>query len=290
MYICSLIASRICTATRIMTGFVPSGRESSWQRMYFRCRFVPAVRRISSHAAIRPEANLIPSKRKTAVVSYKRRGLGISVPEQARMGKKKKKKEKEKRRGRGTRREEHGGPILGGREFCTASAYRNLRREHRSGRRPQDTSLSPAPLAPARSPRRRATIAPVSLPISLSLSLSFSLFSRFASSHSSPFRALRTLCSSLVSRFLFFSRKWTKLRRPRVSCALRLCSYSCWESLMLDDDIWRYSRNIWSYPKILKILNCFDILCVHCFNICQVKILSCNFLIYNIVTHLSVHN
>lgn len=41
------------------------------------------------------------------------------------------------------RGKDHGGPY--GREFCTASAYRNLRREHRSGRRPQDNPLLPSP-------------------------------------------------------------------------------------------------------------------------------------------------
>lgn len=35
----------------------------------------------------------------------------------------------------------HGVPY--GRELCTASAYRNLRREHRSGRRPQDNPSHP---------------------------------------------------------------------------------------------------------------------------------------------------
>lgn len=39
--------------------------------------------------------------------------------------------------------EVHGDPY--GREFCTASAYRNLRREHRSGRRPQDNPSIPFP-------------------------------------------------------------------------------------------------------------------------------------------------
>lgn len=37
----------------------------------------------------------------------------------------------------------HGDPY--GWEFCTASAYRNLRREHRSGRRPQDNPSIPFP-------------------------------------------------------------------------------------------------------------------------------------------------
>lgn len=226
-----------------MTGSVLSDRESSWQAAYVFSHHGVVVSLLPidrpsyflSRGQIRPEANLISSKRKTAVVSYRRRGLGISVPEQAGKRKKKKKEEekKKKRRGRGTRREEHGGPFLGGREFCTASAYRNLRREHRSGRRPQDTSLSPAPLAPARSPRRRAATAPY-----FSSDLSFSLFFRASSSlRPLPF-ARYEHCAPLSSPAFFFSpRKWTKLRRPRVFCALPPCSYSCWESLMLDDDI-----------------------------------------------------
>lgn len=91
-------------------------------------------------------------------------------------GKEEEKGGEEKGRDRGTRREEHGGPILGGREFCTASAYRSLRREHRSGRRPQDTSLS-LPRTPRSSSFPSPAVAPPS-PLFLfrSLFLSFLTF------------------------------------------------------------------------------------------------------------------
>lgn len=152
------------------------------------------------------------------------------VPCRNRRGRRRRSRRRRRRRreGVGTRREEHGGPSLHGREFCTASAYRNLRREHRSGRRPQDTSLPRTLRASARSPRRRpAPPPPCSSSALLSLVpsplLSFSLL------------PLRTLCSSLVSRFFFSPRKWTKLEaaaRPLCPTAAPVLPYS-WEALTL---------------------------------------------------------
>lgn len=290
MYICSLIASRICTATRIMTGFVPSGRESSWQRMYFRCRFVPADRlSVVFPLTRRSDRKWTWYRRKGRRPLFRISDADSEFPCRNRRGWERRRKRRRRRREGVVARGERNTGVL-------FSAAGNSAQPPPTGTSDESIDLGVGLKTPLSPPHPSLQLVPLAVappsPLFLfrSLFLYLSLFSRFASSHSSPFRALRTLCSSLVSRFLFFSRKWTKLRRPRVSCALRPCSYSCWESLMLDDDIWRYSRNIWSYPKILKILNCFDILCVHCFNICQVKILSCNFLIYNIVSHLFVHN
>jgi len=109
-------------------------------------------------------------------------------------------------------------PSPRGREFCTASAYRNLRREHRSGRRPQDTSL-PSARAPRGGPRHRATTA-LFLFRSLLSARASSPRSSVPPSFPSPSRA--SCCSP---RFLFFlPGKWTKLSRPRVHCALP-CSW-----------------------------------------------------------------
>lgn len=174
----------------------------------------PTVRRISSHAEIRPEANLIPSKRKTTVVSYKRRGLGISAPEKARKGKKKKKgKKRREEKGswhaaRGTRGSFSRRPgILHSLRlqepqtrasiWASASRHLSLPRTPRAGSFP----------SPSRHHR------PCSLPISLS-SLLFS-FSRF-SSHSDLSLSRITdivLLSLSFPAFFFYPRKWTKLRR-----------------------------------------------------------------------------
>lgn len=105
-----------------------------------------------------------------------------------------------------------------------------------------------------------------SLPISLSLISPLRLYSP-----TSRFHALRTLCSSLVSRFLFFSPKVDQTEAAaRLSYALYRARILVGKPLMLDDDI--RAINIRLFLKILKVSSCFDILPVHCFNIHVLKI------------------
>jgi len=205
---------------------------------------LPTDRRISSRAAIGPEANLIPSKaswnsggRDGRCFVQTANSEFSPVPSRNRLGRRRSGRRR-RREGVGTRREEHGGPSLHGREFCTASAYRNLRREHRSGRRPQDTSLSPAPLASARSP-----VAAPPPPCSSS-----ALLSCFASSLLLPFAITDIVLLTRFPLSFFLPESGPNWRRPRVHCALPPSSYS-WEALMLDDDI----HATYDFPVILKI-------------------------------------
>jgi len=81
------------------------------------------------------------------------------MPEQAgeeKAEEEEKEEEEEEEKGWHAARRTRGSFSPHSREFCTASAYRNLRREHRSGRRPQDTSLSRTPRVGSL-PRRRTT-------------------------------------------------------------------------------------------------------------------------------------
>lgn len=198
VYICSLIESKVWFAYN--DGICPS-----WQRVVVTGRVCISASRYRRFVAADRPSVVFPLtwrsdrkrtwyRREPAVVSYRRRGLGIPVPEQAGTERRRKRRRRRRRKGswhaaRGTR----------GSFSRRPGILHSLRLQEPQTRASIWASASRHLSLPC-IPRRRATTAPVSLPISLPLSL----FSRIAYSQTSRFRVLRTLCSSLVSRFLFF--------------------------------------------------------------------------------------
>lgn len=219
--ICSLITSKVYSVARTMADFTASGRGSvcTWQSAYVFPHHdavvlsLPTDRRISSRAVIGPEANLIPSKAGwnsggrggRCFVQAARLGILSPVPCRNRQGRRSRRRRRREGLARG---EKNTGVLLS----AQPGILHSLRLQEPQTRASIWASASRHLSLPHPSRRLASLVAAPPPPCSSS-----ALLSCFASLLSFSLSPLRTLCPSLVSRFLFFSPKVDQTGAGRAS-------------------------------------------------------------------------